>query len=420
MLLVAALCPGCDAALGIEQLPADRAPEQPTCNQCVRESCDAVRNECLDDPLCRETYACLTTCPLDDVVCRLRCEKSRAAGAATAKYRALDGCRRTNCTDECYGVGGFGRLVDERCGCTDANCELFVRSCIRSGESRGELIGGCERRFACFGERALPIDPEDAVSCSLSRNDGDPEVNALRFCWQSATCGTCPMPGGGMQACAGKYQWATPIPDAVSFTLTVTNQQGRVIQDAAVAACAAPDCDACAAPVRTGRTNEVGAVKLVLPTFGLGFRGCFQLTASGYLDTLWYPGRPLTRDEAILRVPMVTQGEMDAYGVGLGAPILRTHGQILIATRDCIVAPASGITLEAMAGPESFAGYLRGGDTIRTGTTDGTGRGAIVNASPGPVTVIGRNTFGEFGRATVRARPGWMTGLFLFPNVGSI
>lgn len=418
LLLAALTLASCDSALGIEKLPPDPAAEPAECAACTKTSCGAARASCVEDAGCLAAYRCLLGCALDDIGCRLHCEQTHAA-ANEARFRALDDCRRLECTDVCYGASGFGRLVDAQCSCIDDVCAPFVRNCVRSGAGReGERIGECERRFACLGDRKQPIDPEDALVCSLSREGGGPEANALRFCWQGAECGTCPIAGGRSTACVGNYQWSRAVPEQVKFNLTVTDQRGRLIENARVRACRAEDCETCARPVTQGVTDGTGVVPLALPTFGGGFQGCFEVRVDWHMPALWYPGRPIIADEAVLTVAVLSSEELDAYASALGTKLDLTRGQVLYATRDCLFSPASDLTISADAGAGSFVAYLNAGTPTRIGPTDATGRGAVVNATAGSVTVIARRGATEHGRMIASVRQGWMTGVFLLPAQG--
>ncbi len=417
-LLTVALVSACDVVLGIDELPPDPVREPGECATCAQSSCGAARESCLDDPGCLAAYRCVVGCALDDIGCRLHCEQAHAA-ANESRYRALDDCRRLECTDTCYGAAGFGHLVDAQCSCVDDVCAPFIRNCIRSGAGRqGEPIGDCERRFACLGDRQQPIDPEDGLWCTLSRAGGGAEANALRFCWQGAECGTCPIAGGRLNACVGNYQWSRAIPEEVQFNLAITDQRGRLIEGARVRACRAEDRETCARPAAEGVTNEKGEVTLPLPTFGGGFQGCFEVRADGFTPALWYPGRPIIADEALLAVAILPPAELEGYASALGAKTDPTRGQLTYVTRDCLFSPASDLTIAADAGAGSFVAYLVSGTPTRMGPTDATGRGAVVNAMPGPITVIARRGGEERGRITARVRAGWMTGVFVLPAQG--
>ncbi len=422
--LVGALA-ACQVVLGVERLPprADAA-ESATCAPCVQSSCAKLRAACLDDPKCLDVYDCVARCGVDTAGCRAECERKKSGAAATAAYRDLDACRRVECTDECFGVGGFGATVHAACACTDEVCAPFIRSCIRSGAARpesGEPIGECERRIGCFQTRAKPLDPDDAITCVLERTGGQAEMNAVRFCWQGATCGsaegTCPMAGGKLTSCIGQYQWSRPARDTVVFNLGITDQQGRVVVGATVAACAPADCGDCKDPVTTLVTGVDGTVDLALSTFGIGFRGCFHVTAPGKMPAIWYAGRPITRDEKLLRVPLLTLDEWTDYTKVVTTDPDPTRGQILIATRDCIHAPASGLTADLPPGSGGFVSYMQNGLPRLGGTTDDSGRAAIVNVIPGQHTVVMHDAAREYGRLEVYTRAGALTGMFMFPAV---
>lgn len=419
LLAVALVLPSCQSVLGIEELPGRTVTlESAECGPCVSKDCPAVRDACLADRGCKEVYSCVAECGRDNLACRGDCERKFALAAAGEPFRALDGCRRVNCTDECYGIGGFGGAVDPSCACTDAVCESFIRSCIRSGELRGERIGDCERVFGCFGTRARPLDPDDAVTCMFDpRWGGQVEANVVRFCWQGAVCDSCPLAGGRMNARLGQYKWSGPISDQpVEFDLTVTDQRGKGVREAKVSACLTPDCAECSMPVASGKTDANGTASLKLSTFGLGFRGCFQIEAAGKMPTLWYLGRPISRGESLMRVPIFSADELATIVTPLGLKLDPTRGQVVVATRDCIFSAATGLTLDPLIAPDAFVAYLRNGAPSRVGTTDDTGRAAIINAPPGRIDIVLRSGDTEFSRSDVLARAGFLTGVYALPN----
>ena len=419
--LIAALT-ACDSIIGIESLPrrSDSVKETPECRTCSEQSCAPTREACLSDPLCRDLYGCVATCMTSELggpLCRGRCEKGSAAAKGPA-WRALDACRRINCSDECYGFRGFGQTVDDRCACSDDVCEPFIRRCVRSGELRaGEQIGACERRFACLASRARPIDPDDAVGCAYEEEGGQAELQLVRFCWQGAACGACPVASGKMFDCREKYQWSRPADKTEeSFSLIVADRRGRPITNAVVDACGIADCDTCTTPMDTKTTGADGTARLNLSTFGGGFRGCFQVRAPGKIPTLWFLGRPVTRTEWLQGVVAFSEEEIKQITADLAVtPDFMTRGQLMVGARDCLFSPASGVTFDAPTAPGSFGLYIRGTETTREGPTDDTGQAAFGNLPPGPFTVVMRNKSGELGRATARIRPGWVTGIYVFP-----
>lgn len=419
--LIAALT-ACDAILGIEDLPrrSDFVKETRECRTCSEESCGTARDKCLGDPLCRDLYACIATCASSEVggpLCRRRCESGSTASKG-APFRALDACRRINCSDECYGFTGFGQTVDPRCSCSDSVCEPFIRRCVRSGELReGEQVGACERRFACLASRATPLDPDDAVGCTYEERGGQEELQLVRFCWQGAACGTCPVASGKMFDCRERYQWSRPQPNEVPFSLTINDRLGRPLANTIVDACGIADCDACANPLDSKTTGADGTARLNISTFGGGFRGCFQVRAPGKMPTLWFLGRPLTREEWLQGVVAFSEQEITQITAEVGVkPDFVNRGQLMVGARDCIFTPASGVTFDPPTAEGAFGLYIRGTETTREGPTDDTGQAAFGNLLPGSFTVAMRNKSGELGRATARIRAGWVSGIFVFPS----
>jgi hypothetical protein len=414
----------CDSVLGIEELPnrASLVRETAECGTCGSQSCAPERDACFGDPGCRDLYACVAPCGESDVggpACRRACETKSTASSAAA-WLALDQCRRLNCADECYGFRGFGQIIDPACACSDDICEAFLKRCVRSGvtSTTGERLGDCERRIACLGSRPKPIDPDDAFSCTYETRGGQDELQLVRFCWQGAACDEkCPVAGGKMFACIGKYQWSRPALDEVPYTLTVNDRRGLPVAGALVEVCDSDDCDACRNPRSSYTTKADGLAHLKVSMFGGGYRGCMQITAAGKLPTIWYTGRPVNRSEWLQRALVVSREDLQQVTGGIGEPADPTKGQVMVGTRDCLVTPAAGVMFDPPTAPGAFPVYIRLGTPTREGPTDDSGQYAIGNVPAGPLTIVMRDTKGnELGRSTVRVRAGWVTGTYVFPS----
>jgi len=403
----------CSSILGIEELPPRPQPaESEACRACVVDSCAAARDACLADDACRALYQCAAPCgdaPEGGPRCRYACERAADTTARGALWSALDRCRRGDCTDECFGYRGFGQLADKACGCSDEICVPFLKQCVRSGD--------CERRLACIGHRPAPADPDDALGCTYEERGGQDELALVRLCWQGAACDpSCLVSGGRLMSCASKYQWARPTEESVSFTLMVIDRQARPLENARVEVCEAGDCDACTMPLDARTTDAAGLVELKLATFNHGFRGCFQIRAPGKLPTLWYMGRPLPRTEWLQRALVVSAEEHALMLDAVGARPDPTRGQVMVAARDCVVTPASGVTFDPPTDPNAIPIYFLSGESSRAGPTDDTGQYGIGNLPPGLHTVVMRDKSGaELGRSTIRVRAGWATGVYVFP-----
>lgn len=415
--------PACSVALGIEELPTatqDPAVESPECGTCVAEGCHAERAACLADRACSDLYPCIAACPKNDPACRSRCEQSNVAAATSAPFHALDACRRIQCTDECYGISGLARLIDPACDCADDQCAPFLRSCITSGQTTGETIGDCERRLACFAGRTV-VDPDEVITCSATPLGGVDESFTVRFCWQGAACGSCPMAGGKELACKGKYSWPQPLADFVDYTFTVIDLKGRGIADVDVAACPSTDCESCKKPDATGKTDATGLVTLKVPTWAGGFHGCLQMSSADRLPALWYGGRPILRSERLMRYPLFSATELSDWAKVIGVTVDATRGQILVATRDCAFSPASGLVPDVPPGSGASVAYLIQGEPKAEGPTDSTGAAAIINVPAGSVDVVVRDGSGvEHGRTPVYVRGGAITGVYVFPSGSGI
>jgi hypothetical protein len=397
----------CDSVLGVESLPSGSAAirETPDCRGCSEQSCAAARDRCIADAKCREIYACTAVCdPANGPVCRRQC-----APGENDLWKALDSCRRLNCTDECYGTLGFGRCADSSCACTDDICTPFVRQCVVKAE--------CERRFACLGMRARPVDPDDAISCTYEGDEqGVDELQLVRFCWQGAQCGSCPLASGKMFECTNKFQWARTALEEIDYRLQVSDRLGRGVGEADIRVCATGDCEACTRVIATARTDSKGYADMKIATFGGGFRGCFEVRAPGKIPALWFLGRPLTRQEFLQRVLVVSESEFNVTAGAVGAMgDLMTRGHLMISTRDCMVSPASGITIDLPPVAGAYRFYFRGTETTADGPTDDTGQVALGNLPPGPFTVVMRDKTRELGSAAVRIRAGWITGVYVYP-----
>lgn len=418
LVLLTVILPSCRAVLGIDDQQLQLEPAG--CFTCAVRECGAVRDACLADVDCRPLYSCLAECGVDAVSCRMACEdKFRSAAGPETPYRRLDDCRRIQCQDECYGSGGFGVTADPECACTDEICKPFLERCVRSGDpEKGERIGDCERLYGCLAGRQRPLDPEDGIACVFQDGLSGREIaNTVRFCWQGAACGSCPLAKGRMYSCVGDYKWVGPMADRVKFSLTVGDNAGKPVVGAEVKACPAANCEECPAPNDTQTTDGNGVALLQVSTVGIGFRGCFKISKPGVVTSIWYLGRPIMQDESLTKVTILNADDLKNVGkIVAGGLDLTTKGHVVVATRDCLFTPAGGLELKTTAGAGSTILYMRNGNPSLEGPTDGIGQAAVMNVPPGDLTLSLHAGALEVSKTTVRIGAGLMTGVMMLPK----
>ncbi len=426
LVVVATSMLGCDAVLGIEDLP--RAAEAdasvggpveyaaPECGTCVDGTCTEARDACLADPTCKQLYRCIAKCAPDAPSCRAECERKDPIGAAQPVYLALDGCRRASCTPACLEGAGFGAFLEDGCGCLDATCGAEELACVRSGD--------CERRLACI---SLRPDPDSYVEC-VNAHGGAVEATAVLDCFKRTSCDACPIPTG-TTSCKGKFQYARARTPSVTFTLGITpfDTEPRV-NGATVVACAPGRCSPCvpaAGPVGT----VDGRATLEVPILEGAFDGCFAVTPpatvgdagtpNDKLPTLVFAGRRIRQNESILETISLPEYVFAYFAASFGKSPDPSRGHVIVSLHDCIWGRVQGATIEVDEGgkdDETVLAYLQGTEVALGATaTTASGTAGIMNVKPGKRIVTARKNGEEIARIQIEVAAQTVTDANMYP-----
>lgn len=423
----------CTRVLGIETLPAEPPREaglpevgyaSAACGTCARKECDVPERACLSDKVCVEAYRALASCAVDDVRCRMLAERPLLEGPARTNYLALDGCRRTACTAECYGSKGFLFGYEACRACVDEGCTTAQLGCVRSGAAPsdagdgglgGGAIGDCERLIACV-QSVNPPNPDVANSCSARY--GEPAAyKAWATCATGLVCDKCEFSPD--LRCVSRYRWAAPPGSTVSLSVGVQDAiSGKPRPAAQVLACLSLNCADCttANAVARGTTDDAGMTTLELPTPAPGFLGCFRTIAGGtYRDTLGYYARPFNRSTGVLLLA-ADAATIDALYFAASVSRADGTGTISFVTRDCGHNNSSGLSVE-LTGHDTY--YLADGSNLPVKTMTATGRaggGVFFNVPPGVHELVMRRGAEIVGRMTVHAVKDVNTVGLLYPS----
>lgn len=434
VLLLQAL--GCDRVLGIEQLPHASIVDSggvetrpPTlCEKC-EDTCPAERSGCKLDSVCASTWQCVSACPLDDPMCRKRCEDTNPGWDKSRAYLDFDRCRRKTCLTDCYGAGGLLAAIDADCGCLDEACAGKVADCLQSDASDlTAQAGACERHLACV---AASPNPDNFVVCDAMAGGAD-EWNALVLCSRDKTCSTggknCPIPTGET-ACKGQFTYgqSTGTTGSQKVTFYVTDWINRPIANAQATACVKGACSPCIPVPNTGGngvTDTKGNVTLTVPMGPNDYSGCIQVTSpagGSFLTTLIFPGRKIHVDEKLLGTVLWEPGMIEIFGDLAEPPVtadFATRGMFFGTVHDCLWWHPIGAFVSIDGGDSSTRViYLDSGGVAahqELGTTS-LGAFGIFNVTPGKHTVTVTFENKIISRVSVEAAVGKITDVNTFP-----
>jgi hypothetical protein len=425
LLLVSLSC-GCDAVLGIRDLPrrgevVDAGedigpPISPSCVACETVACDTARAACTREPACNSLYKCLRAqCAPGDPACRAQCEQSNDVAANGAVYRELDLCRRASCAADCYGGSGFGAALNPSCGCMDKHCAKQMLACVASGVATKKDAGACERRLACLAEQPTP---DGFIEC-VGQHGGAVEADALLDCMRKASCTdattkkACPL-GEGELACTSNFVYGrTRAPD-VAFTFGVEDFEGKPVVGAKVTACNPPVCAKGCAGV-SDLTKADGRVTLRVPMANGGFDGCVHVDPPiEYMPVNVMTGRRIHFDEASLLTLALQEDLFSLYAVQAGVDLIPGRGHVIVSIHDCLWGRVSGASLNELPGAK--LAYLDGVTVVPSGmATTATGAAAYVNVEPGPHELTVTKNGAVIARQTIVVRAGELTDANIYP-----
>lgn len=423
---------GCDALLGIEELPrgttsndasvVDAAPQpNEACISCETSACASEKSTCTGDAACAPLLACLELCAAGEVLCRGECERKHVAGARTKAFADIDLCRRKSCVDACFGGSGFGSAIDSACGCVNPTCAAQMLACVQSGVTSDPPFapGACDRRLACIAHKP---NPDNYVDCVMDLEGGD-QANALLGCMRDTDCPTddsgpkCSI-YSGVLGCLRNYSYATTSAPIKAFTFGLETLAKEPVKGATVIACSPAKCGPDCIVQGTGVTDEFGKATFELKTAEGAFDGCIYVPPyQDYMGMNVVPGRRIRRNETMVTSYALPEGILAIYTEG-GKPLITdgTRGHVLIAIHDCIWRrlPGASVSMTDIDAETQLA-YLQGTDVVPEMATTRTGAAAYINVPVGvhEITVtVGDVTIAR-QKVTVRGRE--LTDVNIYP-----
>jgi hypothetical protein len=225
----------------------------------------------------------------------------------------------------------------------------------------------------------------------------------------SGTGGATPM---GDWSCLGKVTWPAPTAPMAEVNLSFSKLVGKgALEGLTVKVCDKADTP-CAAPLSTGTTDAMGAVKLSVATGTSGFDGYLDVSGASIVPSLIYYLPPIVADIAAgsLDIPLVTTDSLSLItGLAGGITLDPTRGQLLALTYDCAAANAIGVKVAASTSDaKTTQAYLQGSALSTMATqTDKSGGSVLFNLPAGPtsasVTIAGKGTLTAKSSVNVRA-----------------
>lgn len=205
---------------------------------------------------------------------------------------------------------------------------------------------------------------------------------------------------------------------AISIRLAVTDFVDLMSPPGLAGKACNPTDVPCDKPVVEGVLPD-DAGYLVFSGLPHAWRGYFQLTAPGYIDSLVFTNRPYAGDEMPEGPTLLTEASLNSISKGGGEQFDPTQGVVLVVIYDCDGKAAPGVRLVQLDAtsaerPFYFEGTLPDRDrdttTISNQLTQSMAPlavGGYSQVDPGYVTMIGvlEATGGEIGRVTVQVRP---------------
>ena len=183
-------------------------------------------------------------------------------------------------------------------------------------------------------------------------------------------------------SCVGDVTWPAAGPPVTLSLKTVDMSKNSVTPDV-VRACNKLDLT-CATPTATDFQYFDGVVTLQVPG---GFDGFIEVTATGWLDGLVTPSRPMTEDYDFGEFVLMRSEDLALIAAlgGVGVDINPDAGHGFILALDCQNDIASGVELTVDKQQSDTVGwYLNGGLPSADETeTSADGQGGFINLPPG-------------------------------------
>lgn len=399
-----ALCvlASCNSLLGIDELPrqgpVELAYANPECKACVAKHCAAQERACTEHDQCLKHATCTVMVPLDSPEARFACDTNYQSGSESPQGVALDACRRAQCKDDCYGLGGIFDF-DQACN----ECLLGLTQCH---QQIADCIGDahCDRFLGCVGEE---LNPDQLYSCFYdvgldSQLAWDAKECILKTCPEQ--CGT-----GTRWDCLDRYYWPPAQGESVQIRFGVVKAGSYDSVDGVDVGV----CDFSSSACPDGGTTLDGSVELRLPTGNTsqGFTGHLELTGGNppIIRELVFFGRRIYRDETRVQWPVLLQE-------GVPSALLDpAKGHLGAFVFDCTTYFASGVQVEIEPAART-EGLLGTFSFPQDGTTGGDGSVSFFNLMPGCFAVSARYQGQVIAKQYVRFEEGTLSTLALLPT----
>jgi hypothetical protein len=186
-----------------------------------------------------------------------------------------------------------------------------------------------------------------------------------------------------------------------------------------ITARACPKLDtACDHPLTPDSVSDAAGV--VGLTVEAGFDGYIELRGAETQPALFFLYPPVVADLNAPALPLFRVADFQNVAAATGNSLLADHGHVFLGARDCLGAPAAGVSFGRTGlGPSASLFYLIGGlPAADAPATDGSGRAGFVNVAPGTVVVGGTRvqTSQRVGEVSVQVRAGEISYSSLVPS----
>jgi hypothetical protein len=383
------------------------------CQACVASQCCGELRSCAGAADCAPYESCLLGCG-GDYGCRARCADAHPIGA-TAEIPTLDHCVVTKCESACGVACGLpGSFVG---GDAAVDCQSCI---VAHGCSAGEECGAnldCQMITRC---EATCVTPDCQWGC-LEAHDAGVDIFSKVLLGVGLACGPACNQGGNW-SCVGKVTWQfakAPTSTLTMHLLDISSQ--KAIPRAQVRACLRDDLD-CLSPVFTGTADDTGVIDVVVqraPT-GTGFQGYLEITASGYVPTLFFLAWPLAEPHSVINVLVAGQSNIQNSASLIGITLDPSRGQIGAQATDCFFLAAQNVQIAAdNIDDQTTRVYSAGNALSKSATqTDTSGYAFFFNAPTRAVTlhVTPTATGVESSRVGAFVRAGAQSMLLLVPT----
>ncbi len=227
----------------------------------------------------------------------------------------------------------------------------------------------------------------------------------------------------GRLSCLGNN--APPAPIGLNLTLP---GYARALADPGNAMGATPSTnveafDATGSLGNSFASSSDGRIAFIVPVDRTGFRGWVRATAIGLVPTTLYSSRPYTTSETAGWVWLPTAAELTTHATMAGKTIMPGQGILVGAVHDCDVFGVANAVIRYAGRTEGVTYYDGFAPSTALTFTGASGRFAVANVAPGPVTVeaFGRVVAGGplrlLSRAEVTVTADEVTAVDLQPRV---